>query len=51
VNSYDEVMQVYENFLWKLMKTLGKSMIAWQEIFDGYFLTLPDGIVIEVVLL
>jgi N-acetyl-beta-hexosaminidase len=47
-NSYNDVMQYYENFLWKLMKSLGKSMIAWQEIFDGYNLNLPTDIIIEV---
>jgi hexosaminidase len=46
---YNRVMQYYEERLWGMVQAANKSMIAWEEVFNGYDLTnLPASLVIEV---
>ena len=33
---YNELIQYYETLLWSYMKSYGKTMIAWEEIFNEY---------------
>jgi len=47
--SYDALMQYFEDRLWKLLLTLNKTVIAWEEIFKQYHLSkFPAGFTVNV---
>lgn len=48
IATYNQLMQYYEQKLWKIVGDNKKSPIAWEEIFNAYGLSLPSEIIIEV---